>query len=148
MNRDALLATIIGFGIGLLIMGVLLIGPSLAKNLPTLTLPNISSLLPQRSQPTPTPSVPSSPTSLSIDSPLSEAIHEESTLLVSGSAPAGSVVVIAGYEDETVVRANGDHKYAGKVTLAEGKNELLVTNYQDGKVLNQSIVVYYTPEEF
>ena len=54
MNKDALLATLIGFGIGLLITAMLLVGPKLL-----VYLPNISFSIPKfnvsQSVPTTTP---------------------------------------------------------------------------------------------
>ena len=37
MNKDALFATLIGLGIGLLLTGIILVGPSVAKSLDTLS---------------------------------------------------------------------------------------------------------------
>jgi len=42
MNKDALLATIIGFGIGLVITGALLLGPTLSASFPAFSLPKIN----------------------------------------------------------------------------------------------------------
>jgi hypothetical protein len=145
MNKDALLATLIGFGIGLLITGLLLLGPNLTKFLPKIKLPTISfSQTKQKSTPTPTP-MPSQ-FGITIDSPLAEAIENTTDLLVTGTTSPGSTVVIAGSVDDTAVVAQADGKYAGKITLAEGKNDIIVTTYNKSKQANQSISVYYTPE--
>lgn len=145
MNRDALLATLIGFGIGLVITGLLIIGPNLVKFFPAITFPKFSFSLPSGGKPigTPTPQ----PETLAIDSPLPDAIESKDQLLLSGTAPKHSVVVISGFEGDVVITANGDGKYAGTVTLVEGKNDIVVTSYQDKKVLTQTVSVYYTPEE-
>ena len=80
MNKDALLATLIGFGIGLLITGLLLIGPDIAKLFPKIKFPTISFSQNQKStMPTPTPT-PKAPT-FAITSPLPEAIENTSDLL-------------------------------------------------------------------
>jgi hypothetical protein len=145
MNKDALLATLIGFGIGLLITGLLLLGPNLTKFLPKIKLPAITLSQPKQKSPitaTPTPSQ----FGVTIDSPLAEAIETSTDLLVSGTTTSGSTVVIAGPVDDTTVVAQTDGKYAGKITLTEGKNDIIVTTYNKTKQASQTVTVYYTPE--
>ncbi|MCX6791960.1 MAG: hypothetical protein NT149_02895 [Candidatus Gottesmanbacteria bacterium] len=145
MNKDAVLATLIGFGIGLLITGLLLVGPNITKSLPKINLPTIS--FPQSKQ---KPAVTATPTpsqfAVTIESPMAEAIENSTDLLVSGMTSPGATVVIAGSVDDTAVAAQADGKYAGKITLAEGKNDIIVTAYRLLKQANQTITVYYTPE--
>lgn len=143
MNKDALLATLIGFGIGLLITGLLLVGPNILKMFPTITLPSFS-FMQSGSAPTPTPTPKAA--SFSIESPLPEAIESSSTLLVSGTANPGVTVVIAGPSDESVVVVSSDGKFAGKVTLVEGKNDITVTSLSKEKQTSQSVTVYFTEE--
>lgn len=147
MNKDALLATLIGFGIGLLITGMLLVGPSLAKGLPKFSLPTISLPKPKppqaKTSPTPTPAT----FQLTIDSPLADAIEQKAEALVSGKTSPGATVVVAGPLDETVVVVKEDGTYAGKVKLTEGKNEIVVTSYLKTEVKALTVTVYYTPEK-
>jgi hypothetical protein len=138
MNKDALLATLIGFAIGLLITGLLLVGPNITKSLPKIKLPTAAS--------TPTPTPTSSQFAVTIESPLAETIENSPDLLVSGVTSAGSTVVIAGSVDDTAVAAQPDGKYAGKITLTEGKNDIVVTAYEQSKQTSQTVTVYYTPE--
>lgn len=145
------MATLIGFGVGLLLVGVVLVGPNVIKNLPAISLPKFS--LPKISLPqtpkkisiTPSPTPLSKP--LTIDSPLSETIEVKAETLVSGATYPNAVVVIAGEESETVVIANTGGKYAGKVSLLEGKNEIIVVSHTNGATYSQSVTVFYTPEE-
>jgi len=147
MNRDAWLATLIGFGIGLVITGLLLLAPDALKSLPKLsiTLPKIAF---PKSLPSTTPTPPSSPYKLTIESPLSDSIANKAELLVSGTALPESTVVIAGPEDETVIVTKEDGQYAGKITLSEGKNEIEVTGHSRQGQQSQTVTVFYTPEEF
>lgn len=138
MNKDALLATLIGFGIGLLITGLLLVGPNITKALPKVKLPQTASTPP----PTPTPSQ----FTLIIESPLADAIENSTGLLVSGVTSPESMVVVAGPVDDTAVVAQADGKYAGKITLTEGKNDIVVTAYRQTNQASQTLTVYYTPE--
>ena len=145
MNKDALLATLIGFGIGLLITGLLLVGPNITKALPKVKLPTITFFQPkQKSTPAPTPTP--SQFSVTIESPLAETIENSTDVLVSGVTSPGSTVVIAGSVDDTAVVAQTDGKYAGKITLTEGKNDIIVTAYRQTNQASQTVTVYYTPE--
>ncbi len=148
MNKDALLATLIGFGIGLLITGVLLVGPSLVKGLPKLSLPHISFSLPKMpaAQVKPTPTPKQGAFLLTIDSPLADAIEQNSDVLVSGKTNSGATVVIAGPIDEAVVAVKQDGTYAGKVKVQEGKNDITVTGYVKAEQKALTVTVYYTPE--
>jgi hypothetical protein len=151
MNKDALLATVIGFGVGLVIAAIVFLGPQVFKNMPKLGLPDLSAFTamfrPKPTTPTPTPST-TKKDGFSIESPLPEAIEAKNETLVSGTAPASSIVVLEGETDETVIVANTDGAFAGKVTLREGKNEIIATNYDKEKSQSQSVTVYYTPEDF
>lgn len=147
MNKDALLATLIGFGIGLCITGIFLLGPSVIKSMPKLTLPKIS--LQQKNPktqntPTPTPIK----QFVTIDSPLPDAIEVKSDLLVSGTTNSNATVVVQGQTNEDIVVVKEDGKYAGKVTLVEGKNDITATSYLNGMPVSQSVTVYFTEEKY
>lgn len=151
MNKDALLATIIGFGVGLVITGLVFIGPSLIKTLPSiqfpaLTLPKIAqnTKAPKKSQ----PSTKAASNDLTIDSPLAENIQPKNEILVSGHTAFGATVVIVGETGENVVVANDQGAYAGTIALGEGKNDIEVTSYAKTQTQKQSVTVYYTPENF
>lgn len=143
MNKDALLATLIGFGIGLLITGLLLLGPNITKALPKIHLPALSfSPAKPTVAPTPTPSQ----FIVTIESPLPEAIENRTDLLVSGATMPGSTVVVAGSVDDTALVSQADGKYAGKITLTEGRNDIVVTSYRNASRASQTVTIYYTPE--
>lgn len=145
MNKDAILATIIGFVIGLFITGMLLVGPKLIHIMPKINFkfPTIS-LGSTKVTPTTTPA--QKEFSVIIDSPLPDSIASESDLLVSGSTMPGSTVVIEANTTEAISEVKTDGKYAGKVTLIEGKNDITVTSYNKDKKATQTVAVFYTPE--
>lgn len=148
MNKDALLATLIGLAAGLLITGVLLLGPSLTKSFPKFSFPRIT--LPsfiKRSAPSPTPT-PAQKLTITIDSPLPEEIAVNDTLLISGTTLPGATVAAQGMLDEDVVQTKDGGAYAAKVSLTEGSNEVTVTAYKDGTSASQTVTVFYTPEKF
>ena len=147
MNKDAILATIIGFVIGLLITAMLLVGPKIAGAFPkfSIQLPSFSIFQP-KTVPTAAPAV--KEFSVIIDSPLPESIESEEEVLVSGTTFAGSTVLIEGNTTEASVEVKDDGKYAGKITLIEGKNDITVTSYNKDKKAQQTVTVFYTPEQF
>ena len=145
MNRDALLASLIGFGIGLLITGVLLVGPTVVKGFPQIHLPTISLPVAKKAAPiTPSPTPQSS--AFAITSPSTDAVVATNDEVITGTSPVGSTVVIAGPNDEDVVMVNGDGKFTGKITLNEGKNDITVTSLVQGKPNILNITVYFTKE--
>lgn len=142
MNKDAILATIIGFGIGLLIAAAVFLGPAIFRSMPQIRLPDFSK---KPATPTPTPKLNEA---LTIQSPLPETIEPKNETLVTGTTAAESIVVIEGETNETVSHSNGDGAFAGKIALGEGKNDITVTSYTKDKVQTQTVRLYYTPENF
>lgn len=151
MNKDAWLATIIGFGIGLIIAGIVFIGPSLAGTLPKGILSQLSRITNNLKKPsppvTPTPK-PANPRDLTIESPLPESIEPKNETLISGSTHPNAIVVLEGESSESVTHANEHGAYAGKLPLTEGKNDITVTSYSDQGVFSQTVTVFYTEESF
>lgn len=146
MNKDALLASGIGFGIGLLITGAILLGPTLVTQVTT-------------RRPTPTGDVQSGTqqalgantnngtpsTAITIDSPSPESIITQENVEVAGKAPEGSIIVIAGEVDETVLTVDSTGTFKGAIALKEGKNEISVSGILNGNPTVQKQVVFYTP---
>lgn len=152
MNKDAILASVIGFGIGICITGILLVGPNVLKampKLPSLTFPQqnkTDNTTPanETNVAAPTPQT----ATFSIDSPITDTIQNKDDVLVSGNTPPGSIVFVQSDIDEQVATVTADGKYAATIALQEGDNALTVTSYGNGKPVSQSVVVYYTPDEF
>jgi len=154
MNKDALFATLIGLGIGLLLTGIILVGPNIAKSIPSIKWPTISKItlpsfsFPKKATPTPTASTTEViKHTVTIDSPLDGAIEDKESVLVSGTTSKNATVIIQGTNDDSATAVNGDGKYAGKITLVEGKNDITVTSISEQKEFAvQQITVFYTPE--
>lgn len=148
MNKDAILATLIGLVLGLTIAGAFIFGPTLIKALPKLSLPTIT--LPKTStKTTPTPSPSSSEFGVTITAPLDETIEPKSDIVISGTTGAGAVVVIQGPLDEDVSLADANGAYAGQVSGAEGKNDITVTAYGSaGQHAQSTVTIYFTLENF
>lgn len=148
MNKDAILATIIGLVLGLTIAGTFIFGPSLIKALPRLTLPTIS--LPKSTpKATPQPTAEPKEFTVTINAPLPDTVEPKQDVVVSGTTQAGATVVIAGALDEDVVTAGEGGAYAGKITAVEGKNDITVTSYgNEGKQAQAAVTIYFTEESF
>ena len=152
MNRDALLATAIGFIIGIGITSIVLFGPNVLKSLPNVTLPNISlprfaldrSASPAAGKPVKT----EGPiTKLTIDSPQPESIVQTATLTVQGRVPGEAVIIIGGYLDETITKPDANGNFSGNVTLTEGMNEITVASVQNQATETEILQVYFTEEK-
>ncbi|MEK7592422.1 MAG: hypothetical protein AAB508_03430 [Patescibacteria group bacterium] len=151
MNRDIFLATLIGFIIGLFLTGVVLVGPKALTSLPKLK--GFSFSLPKFSFPKNTLKI--APTStekqapgFSVQAPLQESIEAGESVLLSGTAHSGSTVSASGQLDEDIVAVKDDGKFALKLTLVEGKNEISVSEFFESKETTQNLVVYRSIDSF
>ncbi len=149
MNKDAILATIIGLILGLTIAGVFIFGPGIARALPKFMLPTFSFPRPATLAPPQPTSAPKEFT-VSITAPLPDAVEPKKDVVVSGLTARSATIVIQGPVDEDIVMAGQDGAYAGRVTATEGKNEITVTAYAEGgaKQAQSSITIFYTEESF
>lgn len=148
MNKDALLATLIGLVLGLTIAGAFIFGPRLLRALPRIAFPTISmpKITPKA---TPQPTGEQKEFTVTITAPLPEAVEPKDTIVVSGITGPTATVVIQGAIDEDVVVAGADGAYAGKITAAEGKNDVFVTAYStEGKQAQSTVTIYYSEESF
>jgi hypothetical protein len=146
MNKDAILATAIGFIIGLSITGSIVFGPKLFAMLPKTSI-RFPSFFAAKTKPTPTTAPKEAAFSITIESPTPDSIAQDGDLLISGRTGSEATVVIQSAQNDTVVTATKDGKYAGKVTLLEGENTIAVTGYSDQKRATALVTVYYTEEE-
>jgi hypothetical protein len=148
MNKDAILASVIGFGIGLLITGAVLIGPTalpmLKKTISNIGKGSVQSLTTQVS-PTPTSVAPDAH-ALTIDSPEDQSITNSDTLTITGKAPKDTLIVVDGNIDESVVSVSSTNTFQAEIGLKEGVNDISVTNLTKDKPTNKHFTVYYTPK--
>ena len=150
MNKDAILASVIGFGIGLMITGAVLVGPNVLPMLKKFSSEiGKGSVQSATTQTSPTPSLSitaSNAQPLTVDSPEDQAIVGTETLTVSGKATKGTIVVVAGMVDEAVITASDTNTFSAKVTLKEGINDISVTNIVDPTPSNKHFTIFYTPK--
>ena len=145
MNKDAILASIIGFGIGLVITGGVIFGPKIAGKISSLTKSGQVQSATTSKLTTPSPTKMADASALTITSPLKDAIVNDGTLTVSGTAPKNATVIVGSLDDESVVETHDSLNYQTKVALKEGKNEISVTGIVNNQPTTQQITVYYTP---
>lgn len=152
MNKDAVTATVIGFVVGLVITSVILFGPTAlasVKNLPFLNKSTVkNSILPLREQAQDKDQKPTESVPLLIDSPFQESISGSKELLISGTTFPDSAIVISGSAEDYVTTSSADGKYAGKINLDEGKNDIQVSVIRNNVPVSSLLTVYYTPEQF
>jgi hypothetical protein len=146
MNKDAILATIIGFLIGLCITALIVFGPKALKFFPSIRL-NLPKFTLFQTKPAPNADKTPKEFSVTIDSPLPDSIEATAEVLVSGTTLPETTVVIQGNTNDAITTGNAEGKYAGKIALVEGKNEITVTGYLKDKIIRQSVTVFYTQEE-
>lgn len=146
MNRDALFATAIGFSIGLVITGFIILGPGLVERVSKLSIRKSERIL----NPTATPTVSqSNAATFIINSPLDGEIVTNNTLIISGTAVGGSLVVLQVPGEDMVTKVDESGKFAIKAILSLGKNEITLGMYpENGEVVYKTISVFYTPEDF
>lgn len=147
MNRDAILATLIGFFIGLGLTGIIVAGPQFRAFIAQSNIPLLSFTFGNRGDSF-TPSNTEDNENLSIDTPLDEAIEPNNVVLVSGATHPGALVVAIGPVDEDIVEVGTDGAYAASITLVEGKNDIVVTSYRDDAQFTRTLTLFHTTEEF
>lgn len=146
MNKDALLATIIGFGVGLVLTGLVFLGPTLFSSFPSFSFPKISwpNFFSAKSSVKPTPTPIKISDTLSIEAPLGDSLETRSETLVSGKTKPRAIVVVETNDTEAVVVANETGTFATKITLSEGKNDIIVSSHADKTIQTQTVTVFYT----
>lgn len=152
MNKDAILASVIGFSVGLLITASIVFGPKLFAQFQTSTREHqgqVASLQTEednRQQSTDISSEESLASSLTIDQPTQESIVKESGITVSGNASPNSLVIVGTTEEESVVQVSSSGRYEAKIALKEGKNDISVANVVNDQIFVERVVVYYSQE--
>ncbi len=152
MNKDAILASLIGFSVGLLITASIIFGPKLFAQLQTSMrehqgqVASFQTKEDNQPQPSNITSQEPLPSSLTIDQPTQESIVKESGITVSGNASPNSLIIVGTTEEESVVQVPSSGKYETKVVLREGKNDISVANVVNDQLFVERVVVYFSQE--
>lgn len=94
--------------------------------------------------PTATPPL---PPSLEILLPSDQALVNQNTITVSGTASPQATVILTTPFDEQVTTASADGTFSSEISLEEGANEIIVVSIANEDEMEKSIVVNYTKEE-
>ena len=135
MNRDTVIASAVGFGIGLIAAIGLWVVPRL---MPKSASPTASPTLAAAS---PTANVNGS-VSFDIASPKDGELSKEKAITVSGHTDGDLVTIITPTDQEIVTPQNGN--FSAKINLADGANEIVVTSLKkDKSQQGKSVTVFY-----
>jgi len=156
MNKDALLATIIGVIIGVFLTAVIVTGPALFNRLKDIkfTLPKLPVFTqtkntdPQNEEKiiSDKPSE-KSEYNFKIASPLNKSISKSEEILISGNAPSGSKILISGPLEEVVVTSLENNSFAGSIKIEEGVNTISALLLNKENPIIDTILIFYTQEE-
>jgi hypothetical protein len=157
MNKDALLATIIGFIIGLCLTVIIVFGPNLIKSINSksafqfpklsfnLSLPNFKPVKQSKNNYNPPPK--DNQENLSVDSPQDESIVDNENLAISGKATQKSKIILSSSIEEKIYETNSDGLFVGSIKIKEGKNIIHVLSIQGKSTHQKLLTIYYTSEK-
>lgn len=149
MKKESIVAILIGFGLGLTAALAILVLPQKVTNL-TLNIPFVTQRdkVPVRvdqdsSVPTITPTL----EGLAISEPEDRLITQKNSISIRGTAAPNTIVVLLTTNNTDATTTDNDGKYEFKVELLEGRNDLQIAVYPEGKdPQTKSIRVYHMEE--
>ncbi len=134
MKKETIIAVILGIGTGVII-AVLIIANSQKNNTsqagtyePATITPEIT-FEPKKTEP------------LLITSPIDKAIIANSSVLITGKAPKGSLIVVQSPYNE-IAKKTTSSEFKLDFELEEGENIIEVTQYLDKTIDNRKITLY------
>lgn len=145
MNKDAVLASVIGFGIGLVITGGIILGPDLFTKLKaTVSQWSVAQSTNDTTDSTDTTDQPGDHHFM-VNAPENESIVDSKTVTITGTALPESTIVISSPVEETVVQVQDDGTFTGDVSVQDGNTGLSVVNITSDKQEVKTLTVYYEP---
>lgn len=144
MKKEVLLAIIIGFLMGLIIVfGVW----QANKTFKTIGLKGEVSPSPESTiTSTPAPTVPSS--ALIITFPEDNFLSNKEKIEIKGKAPISSSIVILYEEGEKIIEADEEGNFQTEITLVGGDNEITISAYTpEGEEITKTLNVVYSTAE-
>ena len=139
MNKDTLVATVIGFGLGLVAAIALWVVPRI---LPKITTPQPAKQIVSASPTT----LGNETTSFEITSVRDGQIVKVKTVKLEGKALGAQFVVITTPTDNQVATPSSDGSFNISLTLNEGGNGISVTSFKTESRETQDLFVYYFTE--
>lgn len=138
MKKELLIAIIVGFGLGLVVIfGIKTANQAVNKAAP--------SEIQTTTESSPTPVV-SQAFSLTVNSPEDNAISDKEKITVSGQTAAGATVAMVFTDGEKIIQADDKGNFSGEITLIGGINQIEITAYDssDNEATKTVNVVYST----
>lgn len=138
MNRETIIAILLGFTGGILVAFLLVTVP---KKLPQLKKEDNS--------PTPTQNQPENSqltdNKLEITTPENGIVVEGEEIEISGTSKANTHIVVSGPSEDIVVTSDENGKFSAKLSIYEGENLFTVTSYpENDKPVTTSVSVFAT----
>lgn len=142
MKKELFLSIIIGFGLGLLIMFGVYTANRALKEASRIQSPIVEPKATSSATPE------SSLQTLTIVSPLDQAIIKEAKIILSGVTSPGSWVVILSEKGEKAVLADSEGNFEAEITLIGGENEIeIISVAENGERASKIITVVYSTVE-
>lgn len=141
MNKDLLVASSIGFGLGLIAAIMLWVVPRMMpKNVISDKKPDtaISETVSQASPAT------SGPLTLEV---IDGTVVESADFSVKGKANDATLVIVATPTSYEAVTPNESGAFDTEIELSKGANHIAVTSYNDTQTTTQEVDVFYYPEK-
>lgn len=139
MNKDTLVASVLGFSLGLIAAIALWVVPRIMpKGLPA---------------PFSKPAAPASPVlekqnmSLDISLPKDGEIVKTEKITVSGKVEKSEFLIISSASDSQTVKADSSGSFSTSLTLAQGGNSISITSYDTNKNAHTKSITVYVFDE-
>lgn len=138
MNKDTVIASFIGFGLGLIAAITLWVVPRILPKNPQ-TQPTIQ-------QETTSNEQENKSKIFEISAPMDGSISESDTIKVSGSALGAQLIVIATATKNVVITPDASGNFSEDIGISEGGNNITITQYNETDYETKHLYIYYYPE--
>lgn len=141
MNKDTVVASTIGFSLGLVAAIMLWVVPRI---IPKTTLKPTPATTAQVVEETDdhTPA----PTGLTITSPVDGEIVTDSSIKITGTAPAADTVTISSPEQSVVIIPEKNGEFSSSIKVVEGANQIVLSSFTKGQRDAKTLSVYHYGE--
>jgi len=140
MNKDTVVASIIGFGLGLVAAIALWVVPRILPKLPQIKSP-------AKKETAVTTTQNNTPEGFTIATPQDGEISQADSITVKGKAANTKLVVISTTDKSQVITPSENGEYSAPVKLVEGNNEIVVSLISDETTKTEQINVFYFPDD-
>lgn len=140
MNKDTLVASALGFGLGLIAAIALWVVPRFLSNAAPEPSEAPVAIIEEEAQPSPVSE------GFGITSVENGQIIDSDSVDIAGDAPDSSLVSITSVSESIVTTPDDDGKFTSSLTLDEGANHFVVTSFNESGQEELSLFLFYHPE--